>query len=92
MKTTIDIPDELFREAKARAALEGIKLKDLVAEALREKLRATEVKGKGQRRRTKFPIIPSKRTDASVTLEQANQAIEALDVEEAQQHAGIMRR
>ena len=81
MKTTIDIPDELFRAAKSRAALEGIKLKDLVNEALREKLRAPVAKA--QRRRTKFPLIHSKRTDAPVTLEQVNQAIEALDVEEA---------
>lgn len=89
MKTTIDIPDELFREAKSRAALEGIKLKELVTEALREKLRAPVAKA--QRRRTKFPIIHSKRTDAPVTLEQVNQAIEALNAEEAQQHASIMR-
>ncbi|MCL5996438.1 MAG: hypothetical protein M1546_10360 [Chloroflexi bacterium] len=88
MKTTIDIPDELFREAKARAALEGMKLRDLVAEALREKLHAP--RPKAQRRRTKFPIIHSRRTDAPVTLEQVNRAIEALDTEEAQRHAGIM--
>jgi hypothetical protein len=35
MKTTLEIPDELFREVKAKAALEGRKLKDLVAEGLR---------------------------------------------------------
>ena len=34
MRTTIEIPDELLRHAKARAALRGMKLKDLVAEAL----------------------------------------------------------
>jgi hypothetical protein len=34
MRTTIDIPDELFRRAKATAALEGRTLKDLVTEAL----------------------------------------------------------
>ena len=35
MKTTLEIPDDLFREAKAMAVLEGIKLKDFVAESLR---------------------------------------------------------
>ena len=35
MKTTFDIPDELYRRAKAEAALRGRKLKDLVAEGLR---------------------------------------------------------
>ena len=38
VKTTVEIPDELFREAKARAALTGGKLKDLVAEGLRRAL------------------------------------------------------
>ena len=35
MKTTLDIPDDLFRAAKAKAALEGRKLKDLITEGLR---------------------------------------------------------
>jgi hypothetical protein len=34
MKTTLEIPDPIFKRAKARAAMEGIKLKDLVAAAL----------------------------------------------------------
>jgi hypothetical protein len=38
MKTTIEIPDPLFRRAKTRAAERGQTLKALVAEALREKL------------------------------------------------------
>jgi hypothetical protein len=40
MKTTLEIPDDLFREAKAKAALDGMKLKDLVAEGLRMALGA----------------------------------------------------
>jgi hypothetical protein len=35
MRTTVDIPDELFRLAKSEAALRGRKLKDLVEEGLR---------------------------------------------------------
>jgi hypothetical protein len=35
MKTTIEVPDELYRRAKAAAALRGRKLKDLVEEGLR---------------------------------------------------------
>lgn len=38
MRTTVDIPDELFRQVKARAALRGLKLKEYVAEALRASL------------------------------------------------------
>ncbi len=40
MKTTIEIPDPLFRRAKATAAERGQSLKALVTEALREKLAA----------------------------------------------------
>ena len=35
MKTTVDVPDDLYRRAKAEAALRGRKLKDLVEEGLR---------------------------------------------------------
>jgi hypothetical protein len=35
MRTTIDIPDELFRRAKSEAALRGRKLRDLVQDGLR---------------------------------------------------------
>lgn len=38
MKTTLEIPDQLFRHTKASAALENKSLKDFVAGALREKL------------------------------------------------------
>ena len=34
LKTTIEVPDELFRRAKVEAALRGRKLKDLVEEGL----------------------------------------------------------
>ncbi len=35
MKTTLEIDDELYREAKAVASLTGRKMKDLVTEGLR---------------------------------------------------------
>jgi hypothetical protein len=38
MKTTIEVPDELYRRAKAEAALQGRKIKDLVEEGLRQVL------------------------------------------------------
>ena len=47
MKTTVEMPDELYRKAKAEAALRGRKLKDLVEEGLRLVL---ETPGKKHRR------------------------------------------
>jgi hypothetical protein len=35
MKTTVELPNELYRRAKAEAALRGRRLKDLVEEGLR---------------------------------------------------------
>jgi hypothetical protein len=41
MKTTLEIPDPVFRKAKARAAERGIPLRQFVTEAVEEKLKAT---------------------------------------------------
>jgi hypothetical protein len=35
MKTTVELPDPLYRQAKAAAALRGLRLKDLVEAGLR---------------------------------------------------------
>ncbi len=40
MKTTVELPDDLYRRAKAEAALRGRKLRDLVEEGLRLVLEA----------------------------------------------------
>ena len=41
MKTTLEIPDLLFRRAKSAAAERGIPLRQLVTEAVQEKLKLT---------------------------------------------------
>lgn len=38
MRTTVELSDEVFRRAKAEAALRGRKLKDLIEEGLRRVL------------------------------------------------------
>jgi rubrerythrin len=40
MKTTLEIPDFVFRRAKSAAAERGIPLREFVTEAVREKLEA----------------------------------------------------
>ena len=49
MRTTVDLPDELYRRAKAEAALRGHNLKDLVEEGLRRVLQAPEPETSTQR-------------------------------------------
>jgi hypothetical protein len=41
VKTTLEIPDPVFRQAKARAAEQGIPLRQFVSEAVEEKLGAS---------------------------------------------------
>ncbi len=49
MKTTLELPDDLFQAAKVAAAADGRSLKDLFTEALREKLGKTaELRSKEQ--------------------------------------------
>jgi hypothetical protein len=89
MKTTIDIPDDLFREAKARAALDGVKLKDLVTEALRQRLRAG---AKRKRHRTKFPIIEGDPTAPPLTTEMVQAALAQMEREEDAAYGEFVRR
>lgn len=44
MKTTLEIPDTVFRRAKSKAAERGIPFREFVTEAVKEKLAA---EGKG---------------------------------------------
>lgn len=62
MRTTVDLPDELLRQAKARAALDGLKLKDLIACYVEEGLRrgtspATRNARVARQRRSPPPVI-----------------------------------
>jgi hypothetical protein len=58
MKTTFDIPDPLFKRVKARAAMEGRKLKHWVTSALRAYLSQPKTNGKG--RSCPFPLVRGK--------------------------------
>ncbi len=39
MRTTVDLPDDLYRQLKARAALGGLKLRELITRYLEQGLR-----------------------------------------------------
>ena len=45
MKTTLEIPDTIFRRAKSRAAEQGIPLRKFVTEAVEDKLKAVSATG-----------------------------------------------
>lgn len=44
MKTTLEIPDDIFRQSKAAAAMRGESLKDFVTESLRVRLEGSASK------------------------------------------------
>lgn len=46
MKTTLEIPDRVFRRAKARAAERGVALREFVTEAVEDKLKTTFSRGR----------------------------------------------
>jgi hypothetical protein len=57
MRTTIDIPDTIYRRLKIRAAGEGISAKELILRALQLILKEGHRKSQ---RRIKLPLILSK--------------------------------
>lgn len=56
MKTTVELPDELMRAVKIRAASEGRKLKEVMAELVARGL-AEAPSQPGDRRRVRLPIV-----------------------------------
>jgi hypothetical protein len=57
MRTTIDLPDSVFRELKAVAARRGTSLKEIIRLAVEEETRKAE---RPAGRRLKFPILSSR--------------------------------
>ena len=57
MRTTIDIPDVLYRELKSKSAREKRPVKELILRAIELALPATSKK---RPRRVAFPLVPSK--------------------------------
>jgi hypothetical protein len=56
MKTTLDIPDALYRRVKMRAARDGVKIKDLVAQGLSSVLNE-DPPAKPNKKKSIFPIF-----------------------------------
>lgn len=57
MKTTLDLPDDLMREIKVRAAQQDRKLKDAIAELLRLGLGQQDAGPAEVRHRVDLPLV-----------------------------------
>jgi hypothetical protein len=91
MKTTIEIPDDLFRQAKAKAALEGMRLRDLIERGLRLVLE-TPPSSQQSGRRAAFPLIRASGNPSPLDAEQVAAALTEMDEADAQRHASSVRR
>jgi hypothetical protein len=72
MRTTIEFPDDLLREAKSRAALEGISLREFFLAAVQKKLEPS-----AQKVRRPPPIVGTKGGTPipDLTTEQIDEAL-----------------
>ena len=60
MRTTIDIPDQLYKQMKAKAALQGRTIKEIVLKGIEREMQDTPVKRKTKR--VQLPLIHGKGT------------------------------
>lgn len=88
MKTTVEIPDDLFRQAKAQAAIQGVPLRDLVVRGLQ--LAMEEATSVPLQRRTKFPLIRAVPGAEPITDEQVAQALEQMAQAELDHDASLV--
>ncbi len=56
MRTTIDLPDDLFRKLKSEAAIRGTSLKELITDAVRHEIGMSEYAAEHYE---SFPLVPS---------------------------------
>jgi hypothetical protein len=57
MRTTVDLPDTLFRRVKAEAALRAMRLREFIAQSLEQSLCGHRVDAQSQR--VRLPLIRS---------------------------------
>jgi len=71
MRTTLDLPDNILRQAKAKAALEGETLKKLLTRYIESGLRQMPEGSPRRLGRSKLPVIPrrGKRSIPNLTAE-----------------------
>lgn len=100
MKTTLDLPDPLMRRVKIRAASDGRKLKEVIADLLEKGMDnpAAEVLAEGEPPcvidpKTGFPMARSLNTPGFVppTVEESRALIERANEEEDLRRAGLLR-
>ena len=87
MRTTLDLPDPLFRRAKATASLRGLTLRAFVAQALDHELCQGEMSPLRRGRPVRLPLVPSSRPGGvQMTPERVAELMEAEDLDVSARH------
>lgn len=80
MKTTLEIPDSIFRRAKSKAAERGVPLRQFVTEAVEDKLKALPSTGEKPWMKHMGKLKDLRKENARIT-KVIEQAFEQLDPE-----------
>jgi len=87
MRTTIDLPDFVLRQAKARAALEGLTLKELITSYVVQGLKQGAVQREAQpRQRSAPPVIDESVTGEPIPALSADELAELELQEDLEKH------
>lgn len=84
MKTTLDLPDDLMRTVKVKAAREDSKLKDTLADLLRRGLERSPAPAGEVRKRVKLPLVSCAHAARAGEEMTPDRVAEALTVEEGE--------
>jgi hypothetical protein len=81
LRTTLDLPDSLFREVKTRAVQQGVTLKELLAQDIRAGMNAP-ASAAPLAPRTHVPLPYFRKTEGSVVPGRSNAELHAILNEE----------
>ncbi len=88
MKTTLEIPDELYRSVKAKAALEGRKVSEVVAEALRYMVQQSATISRRPLYKVEFPLIRGA-SERIITSDELKKIMAEMDEADDLKHAQL---
>ena len=81
MRATIELPDSLFRRAKAIASLRGTTLRELVTRAVERDTQAVDLRLLQGGTPVQLPLVPSRRPGATkLTADRVAQLLQAEDL------------
>lgn len=91
MRTTLDLPDETFRQLKVQAALSGLKLKELVTQFIERGLEGKMQKAANVVTAELHPIPIAREADGSVTPYLSNAQLYAImDAQDVAQYQRVL--